>query len=971
MKTVLPSRRRSIMLALHLILIAIFAGIGIQAQAQAIIQTDVDDYSPGATAYITGYGFHAGESVTLVVEQVGGTPIGRDPQYHQPWSVMADGEGNVATLWNVPSDESALGATFVLTADGQLSGLHAEWTFTDGTALISSVSEAIISPANSFGVKDNTSIIGDNQGGGALSNFTIKIHSTTPAGAIVRDLATIGTLAGNASTVPQVWNGQNNAAANVPDGIYFAVAGAGGSENTANNRVKQITVDNTNPTVTLIAPADLASVLPNTPISFSATPLDAGGNDSNIEKVEFYIDGGLIGTDLSSAGGGWNFNLGAGKPAGTYTWSAKAFDKAGNNASSSSRTLTVGKLTPTFTSLTASQSIVYGTPTMVLSGIINGTPEPTGTITVTINGVTQNTTRGNGSSSNQFSVTFPTSTLGVTGSPYTITYSYPEDATYNGITNASTNLTVTPKAITVTAANATKVYGAADPAFTYTTPPGSLAPGDGLTGSLVRAAGEDVGSYAITQNLGNPIVIDPASSIPNYTVTFAPGSLSITVAPLTITAEDKSKVYDGLVYTPFTVAYNGFVNGDDETDLGGTLTFSGTATTNTSFGNNYKIIPAGLTSSNYTITFVQGNLNITRRPISIIVNSGQTKVYGDVNPTYTYSVGGDGLAITDEFTGALARAAGENVGSYAINQGTLSTRNASTLTSTLNSYTITFTGANFTITPLSVTVTADAKVKTYGAVDPALTFVSSPAVGSPLANGLLISFTGSLARVAGENVGSYAINQGTVANSNYTIAYTGANLTINPLNVTVTADAKAKTYGALDPALTFVSNPAEASALPNGLLVSFTGSLTRVAGENVGSYAINQGSVANSNYTIAYTGANLTINPLDVAVTADAKSKTYGAVDPGLTFVSNPAVGSALANGEAISFTGSLTRVAGEDVGSYAINQGSVANSNYTIAYTGALLTINPLNVTVTADATSKTYGALDPALTFVSSPAV
>ncbi len=47
----------------------------------------------------------------------------------------------------------------------------------------------------------------------------------------------------------------------------------------------------------------------------------------------------------------------------------------------------------------------------------------------------------------------------------------------------------------------------------------------------------------------------------------------------------------------------------------------------------------------------------------------------------TYSVGGDGLAITDEFTGALARAAGENVGTYLINQGTLTMRNASTLAS--------------------------------------------------------------------------------------------------------------------------------------------------------------------------------------------------------------------------------------------------------------------------------------------------
>jgi len=235
--------------------------------------------------------------------------------------------------------------------------------------------------------------------------------------------------------------------------------------------------------------------------------------------------------------------------------------------------------------------------------------------------------------------------------------------------------------------------------------------------------------------------------------------------------------------------------------------------------------------------------------------------------------------------------------------------------------------------------------------------VSSPAVGSALANGETISFAGSLTRVAGENVGSYAINQGSVANSNYTIAYTGANLTINPLNVTVTADAKAKTYGDLDPALTFVSNPAVGSALANGATISFSGSLTRLAGENVGSYAITPGTVANSNYTIAYTGANLTINPLGVTVTADAKTKTYGNGDPALTFVSSPAVGSALPNGLLISFTGSLTRVAGENIGSYAINQGSVANSNYTITYVGANLTITPASLTITANNRNKYCG--------------
>src|SRR5207237_8945361 len=159
---------------------------------------------------------------------------------------------------------------------------------------------------------------------------------------------------------------------------------------------------------------------------------------------------------------------------------------------------------------------------------------------------------------------------------------------------------------------------------------------------------------------------------------------------------------------------------------------------------------------------------------------------------------------------------------------------------------------------LAVSITADAKTKVYSSVDPALTFVSSPAVGTVLANGDVLAFSGALTRVAGENIGAYAINQGSVDNSNYSITYTGANLTITQLSVSITADGKTKVYGSVDPALTFVSSPSVGTVLANGDVLAFSGALSRVAGENIGAYAINQGSVNNTNYTISYTGANRT-----------------------------------------------------------------------------------------------------------------
>ncbi len=78
----------------------------------------------------------------------------------------------------------------------------------------------------------------------------------------------------------------------------------------------------------------------------------------------------------------------------------------------------------------------------------------------------------------------------------------------------------------------------------------------------------------------------------------------------------------------------------------------------------------------------------------------------------------------------------------------------------------------------------------------------------------------------------------------------------------------------------------------------------------------------------------VTILPKDLTITADAKSKLYGEKDPELTYTSK-----GLVKGDKI--TGSLTRKAGEDIGSYAIEQGTLsAGNNYKIIFTGAALTI-------------------------------
>src|SRR6185503_11515770 len=190
-------------------------------------------------------------------------------------------------------------------------------------------------------------------------------------------------------------------------------------------------------------------------------------------------------------------------------------------------------------------------------------------------------------------------------------------------------------------------------------------------------------------------------------------------------------------------------------------------------------------------------------------------------------------------------------------------------------------------TPATLTVTAQPQAKQYGNGDPVLTFLTTGLQFTDTGASVL---SGSLVRAPGETVagGPYVITQGSlVANSNYTISFTPSVLTIAPATLTITAENKTKQYGEADPALTYLSSGFKFSDTAPSVL---TGALQRAAGETVagGPYAIGQGTLAsNTNYTIAFTGASLTITPAPLTVTAEAKNKEYGAADPPLTYLSS------------------------------------------------------------------------------------
>src|SRR5271166_7166766 len=108
--------------------------------------------------------------------------------------------------------------------------------------------------------------------------------------------------------------------------------------------------------------------------------------------------------------------------------------------------------------------------------------------------------------------------------------------------------------------------------------------------------------------------------------------INVNQATLLITANSATRVY-GQQNPAFTVTYAGLTNADLPSSLGGSLHFS-TAATASSPVNTYSVVPGGLTSLNYAITFAGANLVVPPAPLTITANN-QSCVYGQPNPPLT------------------------------------------------------------------------------------------------------------------------------------------------------------------------------------------------------------------------------------------------------------------------------------------------------------------------------------------------
>jgi hypothetical protein len=304
--------------------------------------------------------------------------------------------------------------------------------------------------------------------------------------------------------------------------------------------------------------------------------------------------------------------------------------------------------TPSFSSL-AGPTITYGQASVTLGGQITApTSIPSGSVNITLAGVTLPAAIN--PADGTFSAVFDTSALGVSGSPYTITYSYPGDAHDAPIQDTSQSLTVNQAMTSLgSLASPTIVTGTMTVTLSGMVGSKSVLPvgeavaitvlgSDGSTVSTGNATiGSDgsfstsldlpvlpVGSYTIQYVYAGDTNFAASNGAGTLTVTYFVGPLFDTTQPVNAGAAlpVKLQVTDalgndqsGLTITAVALLD---ANGDSFTPQAKGNANPGNVFRDTGYGYLYNLDTTGLASGTYTVLVQVGNDPVLH-PISFVV----------------------------------------------------------------------------------------------------------------------------------------------------------------------------------------------------------------------------------------------------------------------------------------------------------------------------------------------------------------
>lgn len=331
--------------------------------------------------------------------------------------------------------------------------------------------------------------------------------------------------------------------------------------------------------------------------------------------------------------------------------------------------------------------------TLLPSPIYNGLPQIQGIYSVTVDGV-------------YAGITYTVSgNTGTNAGTYTLTVTAKENSNFTGSASttweiqAATNEWMEKPSVTNWTYGDEPTIKAGTPRF------GTVTVEYFRSGkSLGSTVPTDAGDYRAVFKVVEDSNFKDLSETVDFTISKKP--LTVTANPKTITYGEKP-ANDG-------VTYEGFVNGENEEVLTGTLDF---AYDYAQYGNvgSYDITPKGLTSGNYDITFTKGILTVEQKDVTIQdVAVEASKVYDGttvaaITQNGSLSANFDGEDLT--FHVGTAAYDDKNVGA----DKTVTFTGFSLEGPAAKNYRLTGQPGDVmaSITPMPVTLTVTAKDKTY------------------------------------------------------------------------------------------------------------------------------------------------------------------------------------------------------------------------------------------------------------------
>ena len=530
----------------------------------------------------------------------------------------------------------------------------------------------------------------------------------------------------------------------------------------------------------------------------------------------------------------------------------------------------------------------------------------------------------------------------VTNTNYT-----PSETILNG------TVTITPFPLVVKADDKSKVFGEKDPKLTATETSGvegkEKPDNQKIERTMTREAGENVGNYKITAS--------GETTQGNYTVTYKPGTLTITAgsrpADRQLSVTSYNGVYDA---NEHTITVNNVLDGDvveysyDNGETWTTDLTQYTDVTNTT-------IKVRVTNANYDPNPVEleGTVTITPKPVTVTARS-YSKTFGTADPTFEADTAG--TLNGDKITYDISRETGEDVGNYALTPSGEEVQGNYTVTYNSGKLTITASDREKAVEVTSYNGVYDAKNHTIEVKN----LVDGDQVEYSYDNGT--TWTTDLTQYKDVTETTILVK---VTNANYAdVPQLTGTVTITRFPLVVKAEDKSKVFGEKDPKLTAAETSGlEGKAKPDKQEITYD--LSREAGENVGEYPITAtGEAVQGNYTVTYESGKLTITKAERA--KDIEVVNYKDVyDAGnhTIEVKN------LVDGDKVEYSYDGGKTWTTDLKQYknvtaeVKIQVKVTNDNYKPVDTKTgTVEITRRPVTVTANSYQKTFGEADPEFT-------